>query len=117
MPGRMRVISLMYHDVAAVGATHESGFLGADAALYKLEPSQLDQHLAAIARVREAPIGVFDLPETNTPIPWILTFDDGGVSAYSYVADRLDALGRCGHFFVATDYIGAPRFMSRPQTR
>ena len=58
----MKVISLMYHDVVERGAHEQSGFGGADAALYKMEQSQFKKHLQAIAgAVRESPANVFDL--------------------------------------------------------
>src|SRR5215470_173844 len=117
---KKRVISLGYHDVVELATHQTSGFAGADAALYKLEPDQFDRHLVAISKVvSDRPILVTDLmADKATPArPWMITFDDGGVSSYNLIADRLEMFGWRAHFFIATDYIGAPAFMSRGQIR
>ncbi len=43
--------------------------------------------------------------------------DDGGVSYYTLVADRLEARGWRGHCFVSTDAIGTRGFLSASQLR
>lgn len=112
----MRAISIMYHDIVERGAAHASGFPGADAALYKLEPELFGAHLRALAAVREdRPALVFDLSEKRTRAPWLLTFDDGGVSAYTHIAEMLEERGWRGHFLVTAGYIGNPSFLSREQ--
>ena len=45
------------------------------------------------------------------------TFDDGGVSYYTVVADRLEAQGWRGHCFVSTDFIGQRGFLTAAQIR
>lgn len=60
---------------------------------------------------------VDELPEQNDDVPLLLTFDDGGVSAASYVADALDRAGWRGHFFVTTDRIGTSAFLDARQIR
>lgn len=118
----MELISLMYHD-AIEGCAHESsGFHWPDAALYKLEASVFDQHLQAIARICGHPTIISDMLSAGprppkSPKLWMITFDDGGVSAYAHIAERLEELGWRGHFFIATDYIGARGFMDRAQIR
>jgi len=114
----MQAVSLIYHDVVD-GLDHQrSGFPSPDAAIYKLEPIQFAAHVRAIAQaLSEKPGNVLSLTKTERSIPFFLTFDDGGVSAHSQVADRLDSLGWVGHFFVSTGYIGQPSFMSRQQIR
>jgi peptidoglycan/xylan/chitin deacetylase (PgdA/CDA1 family) len=47
----------------------------------------------------------------------MLTFDDGGASAYHVIADLLERRGWRGHFFIPTDYIGRPEFLSVSQIR
>src|SRR2546423_2382858 len=119
----MKAIALMYHDVIGDGAPAESGFSGAHADLYKMEPGQFTAHLQAIAEaVPESPSRIFDLHREEATAtaagarpPWLLTFDDGGVSAYTHIAGRLEQLGWRGHFFMTTDYIGAPSFLNREQ--
>jgi len=116
------MISLMYHDAIEGRANESSGFHWPDAASYKLEAGVFDQHLQAIARVCEPPTIVSDIlsagpkPQRSTG-EWMITFDDGGVSAYAHIAERLEELGWRGHFFIATDYIGAEGFMDRAQIR
>jgi peptidoglycan/xylan/chitin deacetylase (PgdA/CDA1 family) len=118
----MELISLIYHDVIEGGANESSGFNWPDAALYKLEVGVFDEHLRAIASVCEPPAVISDLL-SDGPMPprgpreWVITFDDGGVSAYTHIAGRLEELGWRGHFFIATDYIGAKGFMDRAQIR
>jgi len=116
------MISLMYHDVIEGGVNESSGFHWPDAALYKLEVGVFDQHMRAIARACECPAIISDILSADpsslrTPRTWMITFDDGGVSAYTHIAERLDELGWRGHFFITTDYIGARGFMDRAQIR
>ena len=119
---KTKAISIMYHDVVPRDRHATSGFPGS-AALYKISPEAFDRHLQALKATRpDAPILVSDLAEFQNErgcakVPWMLTFDDGGVSAITTIADRLDALQWRGHFFVATDYIDAPAFLSREQIR
>ena len=49
--------------------------------------------------------------------PFIITFDDGGVSYYTLAADRLERRGWRGHCFVSTDFIGTPGFLDAAQIR
>jgi peptidoglycan/xylan/chitin deacetylase (PgdA/CDA1 family) len=113
----MRAISIMYHDVTEPGAAHTtSGFPGPDAALYKLERGSFREHLRSMAAARtDGPMRVFELAETGARTPWLLTFDDGGVSAYTGIAEMLEERGWRGHFLVTAGYIGQPSFLSREQ--
>jgi peptidoglycan/xylan/chitin deacetylase (PgdA/CDA1 family) len=116
----MRAISIMYHDVVGRGEWETSGFPGADAALYKLEREAFAAHLRAIAEsVREHPVRVTDIRLAPQPAasPLMITFDDGGVSAYTHIADMLEEHGWRGHFLVTTDYIDKPGFLKREQIR
>jgi peptidoglycan/xylan/chitin deacetylase (PgdA/CDA1 family) len=114
----VNVIALMYHDVTTSGREHSSGFPGGDAARYKLSASTFYDHLRAIrARVTTTPLTVDALADsTGSALPLLLTFDDGGAGART-AADCLDAFGWSGHFFVTTDYIGRPGFLTAPQIR
>jgi hypothetical protein len=127
----VKAISIMYHDVVPKATHDSSGFPSADAALYKISPLAFDLHLQELSSSLSAPpIKAFDLVRThpgsegstqllpkNQDLPWMITFDDGGVSAYTEIADRLDKLGWPGHFLVTTDYIDTPPFVSRRQIR
>jgi peptidoglycan/xylan/chitin deacetylase (PgdA/CDA1 family) len=46
-----------------------------------------------------------------------LTFDDGGISAYSIIADLLEDRNWIGHFFVTAGWIGTRAFMNVSQLR
>jgi len=115
----MRAISLLYHDVVSKDNLDSSGFPGRDAASYKLEFSQFERHLKAIAKViNYKPVSVFDLVRgVNIQFPFLLTFDDGGSSAHNLIADILESFGWYGHFFITVNYIGTSSFMSNYQIR
>ncbi|MGH9854906.1 MAG: hypothetical protein ACREBD_34175, partial [Blastocatellia bacterium] len=94
----MKAITIMYHDVVPDDVHKTSGFPSPDAALYKLPPGEFERHLKALLDVGlAAPINAFDLSENGDgplqSMPWMLTFDDGGISAYTQIADRIEALG------------------------
>ena len=108
-------INLLYHDVTSPGADDASGFAGAEAARYKLTPKEFAAHLDKIA-------GSVTGPAQTTADPaslqaWTITFDDGGVSAITVIADELERRHWRGWFFVATDFIGQPGFCTREQLR
>ena len=89
---------LLYHDVVSSRAWAASGFQGPDADLYKLDEGDFRAHLDAIgARV--------------APGPRLFTFDDGGASAVR-IGELLSERGWRGCFFVPTNFIGTPGFLS-----
>jgi peptidoglycan/xylan/chitin deacetylase (PgdA/CDA1 family) len=98
----MKEIALLYHDVVGGDGFESSGFPGGDAAIYKLPRKTFLRHLDAIAKA-------------NPNV--LLTFDDGGVSGYSYIADELEERGWRGYFFTATNWIGKPGFLNVSQIR
>src|SRR5437588_90456 len=109
-------IALMYHDVIAGG--RQSGFCGTGAEHYKLAREEFLDHLAAMSVALDG--GGFSLvgdDPGSAPVRRYLTFDDGGVSAYTDVADLLEARGWRGHFFVTTDRIGTAGFLDDRQIR
>jgi peptidoglycan/xylan/chitin deacetylase (PgdA/CDA1 family) len=113
----MRVASLLFHDVY-VGDVDESGFSSDAANRYKLSLLDFEAQLAALAGVCvDAPILATDLTGSRRAFPFLITFDDGGVSYYTMVADRLEALGWRGHCFVSTDFIGRRGFVDASQIR
>jgi peptidoglycan/xylan/chitin deacetylase (PgdA/CDA1 family) len=120
----MRTVSLLFHDVYATDPC-ESGFVSPAADRYKLSRQQFDAHLAGLAEVRaDAPVLVHEVTGglkasgyQGVHIPFLLTVDDGGVSYYTLVADRLEARGWRGHCFVSTDAIGTRGFLSASQLR
>jgi len=54
---------------------------------------------------------------TNEAPCVLLTFDDGGRSALTEIAPRLEALGWRGHFFMTTSRIDAPGFLCSSDLR
>ncbi|MBI3544638.1 MAG: polysaccharide deacetylase family protein [Deltaproteobacteria bacterium] len=115
----MKQISLLYHDVVKnendAGA---SGFPGADADIYKLDEANFSAHLARIAELgqdRVQVVGRGGELSAAGGAPVLFTFDDGGVSAHEPTARLLEARGWRGHFFVVTERVGQPGFLSREQ--
>jgi peptidoglycan/xylan/chitin deacetylase (PgdA/CDA1 family) len=102
--------ALIYHDVAPAGLQDSYGFPGPVAARYKLDPSQFEAHLDAIAATGVS-VGSFGARPDAA-----LTFDDGGASALT-AADALDRRGWRGHFFITTGRIGTPGFLTADQVR
>jgi len=116
----VRALALLYHDVVEPGDWDASGFTDAGAASYKLERAEFERHLAAVSAVatrRGTVEGLQAVAGGGGPPPVLLTFDDGGASAYGCVADLLEGAGWRGHFFITTDYIEAPGFVTRAQLR
>lgn len=111
----MQTIALLYHDIVPAGQYAVSGFGGADADIYKLHTEEFKDHLQEIARAApHAPVRVLDLPQARDPC-FLLTFDDGGVSAILHTAVLLEQFGWQGHFFITTDRIGEPGFLDESQ--
>jgi peptidoglycan/xylan/chitin deacetylase (PgdA/CDA1 family) len=112
-------LTLLYHDVVPREQSDASGFSGGDAARYKLTPDVFRQHIAALQRIAgSAPALAPQVVHFSGGKPaWLLTFDDGGVTAYDPIADILEANGWRGHFFITVDYIGRPSFVTSEQIR
>lgn len=116
----MQAASLLYHDVVPEGAPETSGFSGAVANRYKLTRAVFEDHLRAIATCpwqRCATAREILSGEIGDACPCLFTFDDGGVSSLTEIAERLEALAWRGHFFITTDRIGDPGFLSAEQIR
>ena len=115
----MRAACLLYHDVVESTDWDSSGFTGAGTAKYKLSRPEFEAHLAAIARVRETPsISAHQLANgRDETLPFLLTFDDGGVSAVTGVAGLLEKYGWRGHFFVTAGQINRKGFLNTEQIR
>ena len=112
----MKARVLMYHDVTAPGRHTDSGFPSADAALYKLESAQFAAHLDALALALPVPPALPDaLTAGNTP--WLITFDDGGLSAHTEIIGLLEQRGWRGCFFMTTDFIDTKGFLDAAQLR
>src|SRR5438132_7836481 len=114
----MKAISLLYHDVVMPGHFDSSGFTGGDADIYKFARPEFERHLEAIAQApRRGEVTVVNsVPGKVASGSLLLTFDDGGVTAMS-IAALLESYCWRGHFFITTDYIGKPAFLSKDQIR
>lgn len=109
----MKALTFMYHDIVSGDDVGSSGFAEASAHTYKLGVTAFQTHLAAIAaESHEAPGVVTADPEAAATY---ITFDDGGRGAYLFAAPALEERGWRGHFFVATDFIDQPNFLSSDQ--
>lgn len=110
----MRAVSLVYHNVTTRnhGKSDSPG-------RYAIEVEEFASHLAAIAEIRaSSPSSVLELGRTRQQeLPLMLTFDDGELGAYTFIADYLERYKWLGHFFIPTNYIGTPRFMTGQQIR
>ena len=102
-------IALMYHDVLHNDVP--SGFNGPGANAYKVSWQRFDQHLDVIAKHSSLQPSV-DLGNHDSDALY-LTFDDGGASAFPLVADRLEARGWRGIFFVTSARIDNDGFLPR----
>ena len=113
---RMTSTVLMYHDVVLGSDADASGYSGAGPASFKVDAALFEQHLDAIdARLPSRDVRVDCHRSSGSSNGCCLTFDDGGVSAISYVASSLERRGWRGLFFVTTDRIGELGFLSEAQ--
>jgi peptidoglycan/xylan/chitin deacetylase (PgdA/CDA1 family) len=111
---------LMYHDVVPAGRYDLSGFQGQHADHYKLTTAEFEGHLDAVLAAAGEPATVETRPASDEGTrhqPWAITFDDGGLSAWTEIAPRLEARGCRGYFFITTDRIGEPGFLTVEQLR
>jgi peptidoglycan/xylan/chitin deacetylase (PgdA/CDA1 family) len=113
-----RLLCILFHDVYRRHPS-ESGFDSPGADRYKLSVAEFERQLAGLVRVRsDEPLVI---GREVLPASWhrrfAITLDDGGVSFYTDVAPRLEALGWKAHCFVSTGFIGRPGFLDEAQIR
>ena len=111
----MKAVSLAYHDVT----DGSKGALPSYGALYRLDHKDFHNHILSIwQQAGQAAVGFIDrFRRWEGDVPVFLTFDDGGLGAYTYVADNLERYGWRAHFFITTDWIGRTGFLDRQQIR
>ena len=114
----MQPVSLLFHDVF-VSDAGESGFNSPAADRYKLSLREFDSQIASLSRrrVRRRSHESGELWRDAKADAVRLTFDDGGVSFYTIVADMLEARGLRAYCFVTTDFVGQPGFLDAAQIR
>ena len=116
----MRVVALTFHDVAAEEsrATPERGD-----AWYQVTVNELESLLSQLRKLgyRTASSKQFRLWQQGTASlserTVVLTFDDGYASHFTLVASLLLRYRFSGTFFVTTDHIGRPGYLSWEQLR
>lgn len=115
----MRIISLQFHDVVDPADVDASGFPGAGPASYKLAHMEFERQCAGLRAIPGArPVAVSEaLSSRAATHPFLITFDDGGISASGPILDLLERYGWKAHFFVTTDYIGKPGFLTPAHIR
>ena len=112
-----RLLSLLYHDVYRSDAA-ESGFLGAAAGRYKLPLAEFDLQLERLAAVMEEPPVLVTANRFAEGKPRVaFTVDDGGISYYTDLAERLEDRGWRGHCLVTTGWIGRGGFVNTRHLR
>lgn len=93
------MVKLMYHDIVT-SSDKSSGFQNESAFQYKVEKTAFEEQIKA-------------LQGKNV----VFSFDDGGVSFLTEAAPILEKYGFKGVFFIATDSIGTPGFLSANQIK
>jgi len=95
----------------------ESGFNSPAADRYKLSVGEFCAQLDAMSRggARRSPKRGERWRDANANVR--MTFDDGGVSFYTIVADTLEARGMRAYCFVTTNFIGHRGFLDVEQIR
>ena len=114
MCSRLRVVTLLYHEV--IDNPAESGFQAPSALPYKHKTDYFLQNLDVIARTGVRISSVHDIDFDSGGRHVVLTFDDGGRSAMR-TADYIEERGWKGHFFITTSMIGSPCFVSAENIR
>jgi peptidoglycan/xylan/chitin deacetylase (PgdA/CDA1 family) len=110
-------VSLLFHDVYERDPC-ESGFCSPAADRYKLSVGEFEEQIEGLWSLVSGLWSSDDQRlKTKDQRPFVITVDDGGVSYYTQVADRLEARGWRGHCFVTTDCIGRRGFLAAAQIR
>jgi peptidoglycan/xylan/chitin deacetylase (PgdA/CDA1 family) len=113
----MKATVLLFHDVVPDGRFDLSGFQSPDANIYKIDCADFEGHLAAISEYSPAPPGLVSDQQFQAGRKFMITFDDGGVSAATFIADTLATRRWLGHFLVTTDFIGTRGFVHASHIR
>ena len=119
-PVQTKAVTLMFHDAVENNRYNDSGFSGAGPARYKLSVLEMVAHFRQIAGLSVEPPALIDDLLTGKAagrIPLLLTFDDGGVSAATLIADLLEQRGWHGHFLVTAGRIDQSGFLSSGQVQ
>jgi peptidoglycan/xylan/chitin deacetylase (PgdA/CDA1 family) len=111
----MKAIALGYHDVIAPADIQHS-FLSNTRLRYALDLDNFRAHLDSISQ-RTSRIALADDRREGGTLSIFLTFDDGAECALTVIAGELEKRAWRGQFFVTTNWIGQPGFLSKSQIR
>jgi peptidoglycan/xylan/chitin deacetylase (PgdA/CDA1 family) len=101
----------MYHDIVCNERVLDvSGFQSPGAAAYKVPENKFEEHIKIIYENQREKVALVSECEIRKDSIFI-TFDDGGKS-FIRIADILEKYGFRGNFFVTTDYIDTPGFLT-----
>ena len=95
----MSKVVLMYHDIVAAN-NRSSGFQNPSALQYKVDENDFELHVMSC-----------------TPDKVIFSFDDGGSSFFTKAIPILEKYGHKGIFFISTNYIDTPGFLTADQIK
>ncbi len=90
-------VCLMYHDIVTADDT-SSGFQNESAFQYKVQDHLFEEQ---VKQLKDQDV--------------VFTFDDGGESFLTVAAPILEKYSQRGIFFIATNYIGTPGFLTEEQ--
>ncbi len=114
----MKVIALLYHDVLKnTEAISESGFVGTGPDKYKMREPLFQSHLIETSNDlnKDSSFNFLQAQNSSDIKSKLITFDDGGKSAYFNIVPLLEEYNLKGIFFIATKYIDNPNFLSSNQ--
>ena len=115
-----KVVTLCYHDIFDKdNDLDSSGIKGKGANIYKLHQAKFHKQIKLLNVLKE--IEVVSILDTSSKVKVnrkvILTFDDGGISAYTKIFPILENAGMVGHFFIIGDRVGKEGFVNESQIR
>jgi len=112
----MRAVTLLYHDVISNSDFRSSGFDAPGADHYKLDIEEFKRQIDSVDqrhRNKAQDLTIFN--NIGSEQPFFISFDDGGSSFLNPIADILEEYGWKGLFFISTDFIDTPGFLTRDQ--
>ena len=107
--------TLIFHDVVFKDQFDSSGFPGNHSATYKLTQKQFSKYLNLLKNGGIQPPVIIENSIALQKGGWVLSFDDGGVSAFDNVLTCLNQFNWRAHFLITTDYIGKKGFLDKKQ--